>query len=59
MDKKGSTRRRDYKRELKQRAEQVDGPQPGDEQGAFAREELEAMQQRFAEAIAREVRKGQ
>jgi hypothetical protein len=52
-------RRRDYRRELAQRAEKDAEPQPGDEIGTWCKEELLEFQRRFEAAIAREVRRGQ
>jgi hypothetical protein len=53
---KGSTRR-DYKRKMQQRAEQLKEPQPGDEAvGSWCEQDLREMQLKFEQAIARELR---
>jgi hypothetical protein len=57
MEQDRRRRRRDYRREIEQR--EAAEAQPGDEQGAYPREELERMNDQFCRAIAAAARKGQ
>jgi hypothetical protein len=57
QDERRPRRPRNYQRELAQRAEQADEPQPGDELiGQWPKLELEKMNQQFRLAFLRELR---